>query len=133
MPNSIVKQAQHSVHWIHQLIHRVFTDQRGDGAACIEQLLPLFAEDFQMVTTSGALVGRAQVEQLFRGALGTRAGLEIIVSDLHCLWQEGHSAAIRYKETHCLDQSQTSRLSLAIIRVQDDAVQWLYLHETACP
>ncbi|WP_178125201.1 DUF4440 domain-containing protein [Pseudomonas sp. Fl4BN1] len=133
MPHSIIKQAQYSVHWIHQLIHSVFTNQQGDGAACIEQLLPLFAEDFQMVTTGGAMVGREQVEQLFRSALGSRAGLQIHLSDLHCVWQEGRSAAIRYKETHSQDQVETSRLSLAIIRVQADSVQWLYLHETACP
>ncbi len=133
MHQLIVKQALHSVHHIHQLIHRVFTHQPGDGSPCIEQLLPLFAEDFQMVTTTGTLVDLPQVEQLFRGALGARAGLQIEVSDLRCVWQEGQCAAIRYKETHRLEQVQTSRLSLALIRIQDESAQWLYLHETACP
>ncbi|MCJ7957662.1 MAG: DUF4440 domain-containing protein [Pseudomonas sp.] len=133
MPNSIVKQAQYSVHWIHQLILNVFSNQRGDGAACIEPLLGLFAEDFQMVTTDGALVDRQQVEQLFRRALGQRPGLQISISEVRCVWQEGQSAAIHYKETQRLDQVASARLSLAIIRVQDSSVQWLYLHETACP
>lgn len=133
MPNSIARQAQYSVHWIHQLIHSVFTNQRGDAEACIDPLLGLFAEDFQMVTTGGATVGREQVEQLFREGLGQRPGLEISISQVRCVWQEGQSAAIHYKETHRLNQVESARLSLAIIRVQGDAAQWLYLHETACP
>ncbi|WP_025127987.1 nuclear transport factor 2 family protein [Pseudomonas sp. PH1b] len=133
MPHSIVEQAQSSVHRIHQLIHSVFTDQQGDGAANLDALLALLADDFQMVTTGAALVGREQVQQLFRGGLGQRPGLQITVGELRCVWQEGQSAAIRYKETHRMGQVETSRLSLAIIRVQADSVQWLYLHETACP
>ncbi|UMZ13604.1 DUF4440 domain-containing protein [Pseudomonas sp. MPFS] len=133
MHQSIVKQALHSVHQIHQLIHDVFTHSQGDGAAQVEQVMALLAEDFQMVTTAGALADREQVKQLFRGALGARQGLQIEVSELHCVWQEGQCAAIRYKETHRLEHVQTSRLSLALIRVQDDSAQWLYLHETTCP
>ncbi|MGC5700158.1 nuclear transport factor 2 family protein [Pseudomonas sp. NFXW11] len=133
MPNTLIKQAQFSVHWIHQLIHSVFSNPHGDAASSLEQLLPLFAEDFQMVTTGGALIGREQVEQLFRGALGQRPGLQIEISEVRCVWQEGQSAAIRYKETHRLAQVESSRLSLAIIRVQPEATQWLYLHETTCP
>ncbi|MCU7649798.1 nuclear transport factor 2 family protein [Pseudomonas piscis] len=133
MHQSIVKQALHSVHQIHQLIHGVFTHSQGDGAAPIEQVMALLAEDFQMVTTAGTMADREQVEQLFRGALGARQGLHIEVSDLRCVWQEGQCAAIRYRETHRLDQVTTARLSLALIRIQGDSAQWLYLHETNCP
>ncbi|ULT69271.1 DUF4440 domain-containing protein [Pseudomonas sp. BC42] len=133
MPNSIIEQAQHSVQRIHQLIHSVFSNRQGDGAACLEPLMALLAEDFQMVTTGGALVGREQVQQLFHAGLGKRPGLEICLSDLHCVWQEGPCAAIRYKEVHRLDSLETARLSLAIIRVRDNSAQWLYLHETTCP
>lgn len=133
MPNSIIEQAQHSVHQIHQLIHSVFSNRRGDGAACLDPLLALLAEDFQMVTTGGALIGREQVQQLFHAGLGKRPGLEIRLSDLHCVWQEGQCAAIRYKEIQRLDSLETTRLSLAIIRVQNNTAQWLYLHETTCP
>ncbi|WP_047302536.1 hypothetical protein [Pseudomonas fluorescens] len=133
MPNSIIEQAQHSVQRIHQLIHRVFSNQQGNAAACLDPLLELFAQDFQMVTTGGALVGREQVQQLFRTGLGKRPGLQIRLSDLHCVWQEGQCAAIRYKEIQRLDSLETARLSLAIIRVRDNSAQWLYLHETTCP
>ncbi|AKA26028.1 hypothetical protein [Pseudomonas chlororaphis] len=131
MPNPLVEHARHSIHAVHALIHTVFTDRGGDGAAAIERLLPAFAEHFSMVTTAGAVVGREQVEQLFRGAVGARPGLEILVSDLHMLWHEGQSVAIRYKETHRLGQQESSRLSVAIIQVREGSAQWLYLHETA--
>ena len=38
--------------------------------------------------------------------------------------------ALRYKESHRLNQIETSRISVAILRVQHHDVQWLYLHET---
>ncbi|OLF55344.1 DUF4440 domain-containing protein [Pseudomonas chlororaphis] len=130
MHTTIVEQAHHSIHAVHDLIHAVFTDPDGTGAAAVEQLLPAFAERFSMVTTAGAIVGLEQVEQMFRGAVGARPGLEIRVSDLHTVWHEGHSVAIRYKETHRLNQQETSRLSVVVIRIHEHSAQWLYLHET---
>jgi hypothetical protein len=130
MNNNLVERAHHSIHHVHELIHRVFTDADGTGADAIAPLMAVFAEHFSMVTTSAAVVGRAQVEQLFSGAVGARKGLEILISDLHTVWHEGSTVALRYKETHRLNQSETSRLSVAILRVQHHDVQWLYLHET---
>jgi hypothetical protein len=130
MHNKIVEQAQHSIHAIHDLIHAIFTNHQSDGAARIDELMPAFAENFSMVTTSGAVVNRAQVEQMFRGAVGARSGLEIGISDMMTVWQEGQSAAIRYKETHRLNQQETSRLSVVVIRIDEHSAQWLYLHET---
>lgn len=34
--------------------------------------MDVFAEDFSMVTTAAVVVDRAQVEQLFKGAVGVR-------------------------------------------------------------
>jgi hypothetical protein len=130
MNNNLVEQAQHSIHHVHELIHRVFTDTDGSGEAAIAPLMAVFAEHFSMVTTSAAVVGRAQVEQLFKGAVGAREGLEILISDLHTVWHEGSTVALRYKETHRLNHVETSRISVAILRVEHHDVQWLYLHET---
>jgi hypothetical protein len=130
MNNNLVEQAQHSIHHVHELIHSVFTDSDGAGEAAIAPLMAVFAEHFSMVTTSAAVVGRVQVEQLFKGAVGARKGLEIHISDLHTVWHEGSTVALRYKETHRLNDVETSRISVAILRVQHHNVQWLYLHET---
>lgn len=133
MHTSSAEQAIHSIRQVHDLIHQVFTDHHGQGLAAIEQLMPVFAEDFSMVTTTGASVGRDQVEQMFRGAVGARAGLQIHLSEWRCVWQQPQVAAIRYRETHRLGNSLTSRLSLAIIGLDQGSAQWLYLHETSCP
>lgn len=133
MSISSTEQAIHSIRQVHDLIHQVFTNHQGQGVAAIEQLMPAFAEDFSMVTTTGAQVDRAQVEQMFRGAVGARAGLQIHLSEWQCVWQQPQVAAIRYRETHRLGHSLTSRLSLAIIGFDQGSAQWLYLHETACP
>ena len=130
MHNKIVEQAHHSIHHVHELIHTVFTDANGKGQATLELLISAFAEHFTMVTTSGAIVSRATVEQMFKGAVGAKPGLEIVISDLRTVWQEGNSVAIHYKETHRLGQYESSRVSVAIIGMHHHNVQWIYLHET---
>ena len=130
MHNKIVEQAHHSIHHVHALIHTLFTDANGKGQAALEPLMSEFAEHFTMVTTSAAIVSRAMVEQMFKGAVGATPGLEIVISDLQTVWQEGNSVAIRYKETHRLGQSESSRVSVAIIGMHHHNAQWIYLHET---
>ncbi|MHC8349110.1 DUF4440 domain-containing protein [Pseudomonas sp. RT4P38] len=130
MHNKIVEQAHHSIHHVHELIHTLFTDANGKGQAALEPLMSAFAEHFTMVATSAAIVSRATVEQMFKGAVGAKPGLEIVISDLQTVWQEGDSVAIRYKETHRLNQRESSRASVAIIAIHHHNAQWIYLHET---
>lgn len=130
MHSKIVEQAHHSIHQVHELIHTLFTDSNGKGQAAFEPLMSAFAEHFTMVTTSAAIVSRAMVEQMFKGAVGAKPGLEMVISDLQTVWQEGDSVAIRYKETHRLNQSESSRISVAIIGIHHHNAQWIYLHET---
>ncbi|WP_415766646.1 DUF4440 domain-containing protein [Pseudomonas sp. ZB1P45] len=130
MHNKIVEQAQHSIHHVHELIHTLFTDANGKGQTAFEPLMSAFAEHFTMVTTSAAIVSRAMVEQMFKGAVGAKPGLDIVISDLQTVWQEGNSVAIRYKETHRLNQRESSRVSVAIIGMHHHNAQWIYLHET---
>lgn len=130
MHSKIVEQAHHSIHHVHALIHTLFTDSNGQGQAAFEPLMSAFAEHFTMVTTSAAIVSRTMVEQMFKGAVGAKPGLEMVISDLQTVWQEGDSVAIRYKETHRLNQSESSRISVAIIGVHQHNAQWIYLHET---
>ena len=130
MHNKIVEQAHHSIHHVHALIHTLFTDSNAQGQAAFEPLMSAFAEHFTMVTTSAAIVSRAMVEQMFKGAVGAKPGLEIVISDLQTVWQEGNSVAIRYKETHRLGQRESSRASVAIIGIYHHNAQWTYLHET---
>jgi len=130
MHNKIVEQAHHSIHHVHELIHALFTDANGKGQAALEPLMSAFAEHFTLVTTSAAIVSRATVEQMFKGAVGAKPGLEIAISDLRTVWQEGNSVAIHYKETHRLGQYESSRVSVAIIGMHHHNAQWIYLHET---
>ncbi|MBX9407697.1 DUF4440 domain-containing protein [Pseudomonas baetica] len=131
MNNNQIEQAQHSIHYVHELIHRVFTHADGNGEASITELMKAFAKDFRMVTTSATTVDRSQVEQLFRSSVGGRPGLKIIITDLHTVWQEDETVALSYTETHRQGDNVTSRVSVAILRVQAGGVEWQYLHETA--
>jgi len=130
MTYDLIEQAEHSIHHVHELILRVFTDADGAGAASIEPLMRAFAEDFSMVGISGDALTRVEVEQLFKGAVGAKAGLDIEISDLHTVWQEDDMLAVSYVETQRLDGAQHSRVAVAILSGQPEGVKWVYLHET---
>ena len=130
MTYDLIEQAEHSIHHVHELILRVFTDADGAGAASIEPLMQAFAEDFSMVGISGDALTRVEVEQLFKGAVGAKAGLDIEISDLHTVWQEDDMLAVSYVETQRLDGAQHSRVAVAILSGQAEGVKWVYLHET---
>jgi len=130
MTYDLIEQAEHSIHNVHELILRVFTDADGAGAASIEPLMQAFAEDFSMVGISGGALTRVEVEQLFKGAVGAKAGLDIEISDLHTVWQEDDMLAVSYVETQRLDGAQHSRVAVAILSGQPEGVKWVYLHET---
>ena len=89
-----------------------------------------FADNFSMIGISAIPLNRSEVEQLFREAVGARAGLEIEISDLHTVWQQNETLALSYVETHRLNGTEHQRVSVAILRIQTDGVKWLYLHET---
>jgi hypothetical protein len=130
MTYDLIEQAEHSIHHVHELILRVFTNADGAGAASIEPLMQAFAEDFSMVGISGDALTRVEVEQLFKGAVGAKAGLDIEISDLHTVWQEDDMLAVSYVETQRLDGAQHSRVAVAILSGQPEGVKWVYLHET---
>ncbi|UVL93436.1 DUF4440 domain-containing protein [Pseudomonas siliginis] len=130
MTYDLIEQAEHSIHHVHELILRVFTDADGAGAASIEPLMQAFAEDFSMVGISGGALTRVEVEQLFKGAVGAKAGLDIEISDLHTVWQEDDMLGVSYVETQRLDGAQHSRVAVAILSGQPEGVKWVYLHET---
>lgn len=125
-----IDQAEHSVHHVHELILQVFNNADGNGAASIEPLMQAFADNFSMIGISATPLNRSEVEQLFREAVGARAGLEIEISDLHTVWQQNETLALSYVETHRLNGTEHQRVSVAILRTQTDGVKWLYLHET---
>ncbi|MCK9815840.1 DUF4440 domain-containing protein [Pseudomonas chlororaphis] len=130
MNHNLIEQAQHSIHHVHQLIHRVFTDADGTGETSIAPLMSAFGEHFSMVTTSAATLDRQHLEQLFKGAVGGRPRLEIIISDLRPVWQEGETVAISYTEVQRTPEQENTRVSVAILRIHAGSVQWQYLHET---
>ena len=130
MTKNLIELAEHSIHHIHELILRVFTDADGNGAASIEPLMQAFAEDFSMVGISAIPLSRPDVEQLFRSAVGAKKGLDIEISDVHTVWQQDGMLAVSYVETHRLNGAEHSRVSVAILSAQPAGVKWLYLHET---
>jgi len=128
---SLSERAVCSIHDVHDLIHAVFTRPAAQTEALRSELMAVFADNFSMVTTTGAIVDRQQVGQLFERGAGARPGLEIEVSDVQVVWQAGASVAVRYKETHRLQGQETARYSLAIVECGEQRVVWVYLHETA--
>ncbi|BCJ06400.1 DUF4440 domain-containing protein [Mitsuaria sp. RG] len=131
MPEHAIARAERSIHHVHELIQMVFTRPVAESQSVLGGLMAVFADDFSMVATTGTQVTRQQVEQLFKGAAGTRPGLQITVSDVQVVWQAGLNVAVRYKETHRLQGMAQARWSLALLECGDRGVVWRCLHETA--
>ncbi|WP_370679197.1 DUF4440 domain-containing protein [Comamonas sp. GB3 AK4-5] len=126
-----VDAAKRSILRVHELIHCIFTGEAEAAHAALQQLMPLFSEDFSMVATSGQVVGLHQVEQAFARAAGSKPGLRMEVSDMEPVWQDGSHIAMRYRETHHLNGLSTVRCSVVLLHCAEQAVRWNYLHETA--
>ncbi|KNX77139.1 hypothetical protein DA83_03540 [Pseudomonas sp. 250J] len=131
MPEHAIARAERSIHHVHELIQMVFTRPAAETHSVLGGLMAVFADDFSMVGTTGTLVSRPQVEQLFKGAAGTRPGLQITISDVQRVWQVGLNVAMRYKETHRSQGMTQARWSLALLECSDRGVVWRCLHETA--
>ena len=133
MPDTAITRTEHSIHHVHELIQMVFSRPAAETQEVLGGLMSMFAEDFSMVSTTGTVFDRQQVEQLFRQATGTRAGLQILVSEVTPVWQAGTNVAVRYTETHRFSGKETVRRSLAILECGAQGVVWRCLHETAVP
>ncbi len=131
MPEHAIARAERSIHHVHELIQMIFTRSAAETQSVLGGLMAVFADDFSMVGTTGSLVGRQQVEQLFKGAAGTRPGLQITVGDVQVVCQAGVNVAVRYKETHRAQDVTLARWSLALLECSDRGVVWRCLHETA--
>lgn len=131
MPEYAIARAERSIHHVHELIQMVFTRPVAETQSVLGGLMAVFADDFSMVGTTGTQVTRQQVEQLFKGAAGTKPGLQITVGDVQVVWQAGVNVAVRYKETHRSQGMAQARWSLALLECGDRGVVWRCLHETA--
>ncbi|WP_423935888.1 DUF4440 domain-containing protein [Comamonas sp. 23] len=131
MNNPYTQAAERSVYDVHELIQTIFAGAPGMARAAIDQLMPVFAEGFSMVTTAGAVVQLPQVAAMFQQAAAGRPGLRIEISEVSSVWQAASSVALRYQETHHLNGTAMVRWATAIVDCADGAVRWQYLHETA--
>lgn len=126
-----VAAAKRSIEQVHERIQTIFTGDAVASEAALQQLVPLFAEDFSMVTTAGQIASRSQVEQMFRRGAGGRPGLVMEVAEMEAVWHSGTHIAMRYQETHRLNGVSTSRRSVVLLTCAESAVRWNCLHETA--
>jgi len=112
---------------LHVLIEALFA--RGEPR--IESMLARFHPDFSMVTPTGLQIDRQAVEQLFTQRSKTQPGLTIELTDLRGLEQGADSATVLYRETHRLPaQAAKTRISTALLILQEGDVLWRHLHET---
>lgn len=112
---------------LHVLIEALFA--RGEPR--IESMLARFHPDFSMVTPTGLQIDRQAVEQLFRQRSKTQPDLTIELTDLRVLDQGPDNATVLYRETHQLPgQAAKTRISTALLILQEEEVLWRHLHET---
>ncbi len=125
---SNIQIAEKSVIDIHEYIETVFTQNHPEE---LTQLFNAFHPDFQMITLTGHKVNLQAVQQLFTNKQGTRTGLKITIKDIQMINHQDSAVWLQYKEIHNENGVIISRLSTACVIVENNAWQWIYLHETS--
>lgn len=107
--------------------HIAIENWLSQGEGELEALMARFAENFSMVTLSGASLDYAALAGFFQAQRGGRAGLKIVVDNIEPLAEWDGGAVISYRET----QGEHVRWSTVVFQLQQGRVLWRHLHETA--
>ncbi|MBO2675463.1 hypothetical protein I6M53_12435 [Shewanella algae] len=126
----LVEVAHRSVLDLHVWIQDVFTGS-AEQEASLEKLINSFCPSFTMVTTSGSIADKSQVDVLFRQNKGTRPSLSILIEQCETLLINADSVVLSYREIHQEAEKNSSRSSVVIIDIKDGKPLWRYLQETA--
>ena len=100
-----------------------------------ERCHQVLAEDMVMISPSGAISNRSQLEEQLKAAYGSHSGKEFIIDirNIHLILAEENWCMLTYEEWQLLDAVSTSRRSTALFRSKEDTphgVEWVHLQET---
>lgn len=118
----------------HELIKEWLGNEDARHEVC-ENLLARFSPDYSMVTTGGGLLNFTTLNAFFRTQRGARPGLEIVISGMQMITENGSGATVVYKELQQLpNQRPTRRFSTAVFELNHNGkVFWRHLQETSLP
>ncbi|MFQ6398241.1 hypothetical protein ACLMAJ_32970 [Nocardia sp. KC 131] len=100
------------------------------GMEVFERFAAVQHEEFSMVTTSGEIIGRAELLAGLRGARNIQPGLKIDISDVHELAREGNLVVVRFMELHRVGGTGSCRQVTAVLIAEGPELRWRTVHET---
>lgn len=97
----------------------------------LDTLMARFSTQFSMINLPGQVVGYQGLQQLFEGAHGQRAGLQISIDELQVIAEGPSLSVVSYREWQVDNAGNRSvRRSTAVFERNDGALRWRHLHET---
>ncbi|MFD0364327.1 nuclear transport factor 2 family protein [Nocardia sp. GCM10030253] len=115
-----------------EMLHADLAAWLGSNAAAevFERFAAAQHEEFSMVTTSGEVLGRAELLSVLRGARNTQPGLKIDISEVQELAREGDTVVVRFLELHRVCGTESCRRVTAVLVADGAEFRWRTVHET---
>jgi hypothetical protein len=126
--SDLAEAARREVLELHAAFVELFTGRASDFARCAAA----FANDFEMVTPSGARLARRDILAGIEAAR-VAPGFRIEILEIRAVWEHHNSVLLQYVEQQYRDGRMTRRRSTALFEALAEApcgVVWRYLHET---
>jgi hypothetical protein len=98
----------------------------------LQHLETVFADDFKIVTPTGALQNREQVIADIKNGWGAIPGIKIWIKDVLLLHEDTSTVVALYKEHQSLSRHLNTRTSTAVFKKQAGSLSWFFVHETFC-
>ncbi len=122
---------------LHRFFQAWFHGEFSDRDRGFQRFACVMDPGFVIVSPRGTATGLDALSTGLRGAFGSwKSGESIEISEVALRHAHADLALLTYVETHRLRDSETARLSTALMRHREatpNGVQWLHVHETWMP
>ena len=122
---------------LHEFIEAWMAGSLPDTDETYARFAEAMAEDFQIISPSGALSDRTKILSAFRGAHGVRSKVfSVVIKNFRTRLIAPPLMLATYEEWQYENDAATARVSTVLIRrdaAKPGGVAWVHLHETWLP
>lgn len=136
--SELARLAADEVEGLHDFFHDWFVAELPDTDEAYARFVDALAEDFTIITPSGAVSNKEGLIALLRESHGSgkERGVKIWIRGFQVRWELGDMVLVNYEEWQELGTTKTGRVSSALLKRDPSApggMVWLHLHETWLP
>ena len=118
------------IHQIQRIIQDWFTGEVPKDDSNLERLESALDSSLILVRPNGTEVDGKTLTHQIHQAWGARPSVKIWAENIHIIANSDQIAVARFDEFDREDEPTGHRISTVVLRVQEDRVSWLRLHET---